>query len=346
MMRLGRADWGTVATALAGLALLLGLPWVSGTYTLLQATLYAILSLYTLSLAYIWGHGGIMCFGQAAFFGAGAYTFAVTAINLGDSTLALLLSIAIPALFAAALGYFMFYGRIGDVYIGIMTLLTTLIFSQVMSQTAGPRFAVGSVLLGGFNGIPSVPSVNMPGNPQRYLEIDEFYRLVTGVVILVYVGLKLLKRSAFGRVTAAVRENETRATLLGYDVPLHKLLVFSIGGGIAGLAGALFASNQLFIDPNVFSLATAAQCLIWVLLGGVGTLVGPIIACCGLQFLTTWLAGANIANNSFVLGIVLMAVVLLLPSGLLPAAGNLFEWVSRRVAGTHDRLPWAVGEGG
>jgi branched-chain amino acid transport system permease protein len=337
MMRFARADRGTFATTIVGLALLLGLPWVAGMYTLLQATLYAILSLYTLSLAYIWGYGGIMCFGQAAFFGAGAYTFAVTAINLGDSTFALLLSIAIPALFAAALGYFMFYGRIGDVYMGIMTLLTTLICLQVMSQTAGPRFAIGNVLLGGFNGIPSVPSVNLPGDPQHYLQVDEFYRLVTGAVILIYLGLKLLKHSSFGRVTAAVRENEARAALLGYDVPLHKLLVFAIGGGVAGLAGAFFAANQLFIDPNVFSLATAAQCLIWVLLGGVGTLVGPIIACCGLQFLTTWLAGANIANNSFVLGIVLMAVVLLLPSGLLPATRNLFEWLSRSVAGTSQQ---------
>jgi branched-chain amino acid transport system permease protein len=346
MKRLMRLDWGTMTGAIAGLALLLALPWIAGMYTILQATLYAILSLYALSLAYIWGYGGIMCFGQAAFFGAGAYTFAVAAINLGDSTLPLVLAIAIPALFAAALGYFMFYGRIGDVYMGIMTLLTTLICSQVMSQTAGPSFAIGNVLLGGFNGIPSVPSINMPGNSQRSLEVNELYRLITGAVILVYIGLKLLKRSSFGRVTAAVRENETRAALLGYDVPRHKLLVFSIGGGIAGLAGAFFASNQLFIDPNVFSLASAAQCLIWVLLGGVGTLVGPIIACCGLQFLTTWLAGANIANNNFVLGAVLLAVVLVFPSGLLPAAGNLFDWLARRIRATRGRIPRTVGEGG
>jgi len=332
MKRWFLSGWGTVLAALLGLALLISLPFFASAYTLLQATLYAILSLYTLSLAYIWGYGGIMCFGQAAFFGAGAYTFAVAAINLGDTTLPLLLAVVISALFAAALGYFMFYGRLTDVYMGIVTLLTTLICSQVMSQTAGPNFTIGRVMLGGFNGIPSVPSINFPGHPDSNLDVDQFFQLTTGIVIVAYGLLKLLQRSAFGRITIAVRENESRAALLGYDVRRHKLIVFSIGGGIAGMAGAFFASNQLFIDPNVFNLAMAAQCVIWVMLGGVGTLIGPIVACCGLQFLTTWLSGANIANNSFVLGVVLMIIVLLLPSGLAPASLSTLERLSRRAS--------------
>jgi branched-chain amino acid transport system permease protein len=348
MRRLRGVERGTSIVVVLGLALLIGLPRVADTYAIRQATLLATLSLYTLSLAYIWGYGGIMCFGQAAFFGAGAYTFAVAAIDLGDSTIPLILSIIVPAMFAAALGYFMFYGRLSDVYMGIVTLLTTLICGEVMSQTAGPDFAIGQAMLGGFNGIPSVPSINVPGDPTASLETDETFQLVIGTVILVYFGLKTLQRTSFGRITAAVRENEARASLLGYDIRLHKVVVFSIGGGIAGLAGAFFASHQLFIDPNLFSLSMAAQCIIWVMLGGLGTLIGPIIACCGLQFLTTWLSSAAIANNSFILGIILINIVLLLPSGLLPGfRAWAVHWIGPAWSGEHQsrapaRLPPAL----
>ena len=93
-------------------------------------------------------------------------------------------------------------------------------------------------------------------------------------------------RSRFGRVVMAIRENELRAELLGYDVRLHKLGIFTLGGAMAGLAGVLFA-NCVFVSPTMFSLSYAAQVIIWVIVGGLGTLVGPVIGCILVQMLTT-----------------------------------------------------------
>ncbi len=87
-------------------------------FTLLSLTIYLVMALLALSLAFIWGFGGILCFGQAAFFGLGAYAYAIGVLNIGDSTWPVLLAIAVPALVAAAMGYFMFYGGISDVYLG------------------------------------------------------------------------------------------------------------------------------------------------------------------------------------------------------------------------------------
>lgn len=167
MKQLDKGLAGIAATALLGIAVLVCLPLVAGIFTLLQVTLYVILSLFALSLAYIWGFGGIFCFGQAAFFGAGAYAFAVASINFGDTTHGLLLAPVVAGAFAAVLGYFMFYGRLNDMYMGIVTMLVTLICGQAMSQTGGAAFTIGKVRLGGFNGIPNVPALNFPGNPVR-----------------------------------------------------------------------------------------------------------------------------------------------------------------------------------
>ncbi len=112
-------------------------------FTLLQITLYAIFGILALSLAFIWGYGGILCFGHSAFFGLGAYAYAVAVINIGDSTAPALIAIALPALLAAALGYFMFYARISDVYVGVITLTVTLIFYNVINSTAGPQYHIG-----------------------------------------------------------------------------------------------------------------------------------------------------------------------------------------------------------
>jgi len=120
-------------------------------------------------------------------------------------------------------------------------------------------------------------------------------------------------------VVVAVRENETRCELLGYDVRLHKLLIFSLGGAIAGLAGSLFANWGAFVSPNVFSLTTTSQIIIWVIVGGLGTLVGPIIGCVLMQYLATELGTQQLANTSLIFGIIFLAFVLLVPRGIVPS---------------------------
>lgn len=322
--RLNTVHASLVAVTLALAAIVL-VPMVYNEYEILQMMIFVILALLALSLAFIWGFGGILSFGHAVFFGLGAYSYAIAAINFGETTSALLMALAVPAAFAALLGYFMFYGRISDVYLGAITLTVTLIFFKVVNSTSGPQYKIGSAPLGGFNGIPSVPRLTIPFADIKLGTIPLF-SLSVALLALTYVGLRILIASDFGRIVLAVKENESRAELLGYDARLYKLLTFVIGGAIAGLAGCLYANWGSYTDPSVFALSQSVQVIIWVVVGGVGTLVGPVIGCFFVQWLTSYLTTVNVVNKDVILGTILALVVLLLPKGLVP---SLRAWLSR-----------------
>jgi branched-chain amino acid transport system permease protein len=135
---------------------------------------------------------------------------------------------------------------------------------------------------------------------------------------LTLLGLWWLMRKPFGRVLVAVRENELRTQLLGYDVRRHKLVAFVLGGAIAGLGGALYAAWGNFINPSVFSLSQAALVAIWVLVGGRRSLIGAFAGVILVQKLTSELGGSGGSATPIVLGGVMIAVVVLLPEGLVP----------------------------
>jgi ABC-type branched-subunit amino acid transport system permease subunit len=322
-----RGRLGIGFTAAAILAIAVGVPMVAEPFDLLQLTVFAAMCILALSLGVVWGYGGILCFGQSAFYGLGAYGYAVTAVNLGESTVAVVVAVVLAGAFAALLGYFMFYGRLSDVYLGVITLSVTLIFFNLVNSTAGDAYRIGKARLNGFNGMPSLPTLNVPGDPGRLLDPTETFYLVMALLILVYLGLHALLATRFGRVVVAIRENETRCELLGYDVRLHKLLIFTVGGAIAGLAGALFANWGAFVSPNVFSLVMTSQIIIWVIVGGLGTLVGPIIGCVIMQYLATRLGTQQLANTSLIFGAIFLAFVLLVPRGLVPS----LAWLGSRL---------------
>ena len=208
---------GLALVAVVGLAVLVLVPRLFDLDVVLNVTVYMIMAVLALSLALVWGFGGILCFGQSAFFGLGAYTYAIAMINIGESTAPLILAILVPAAFAALLGYFMFYGRISDVYLGVITLTVTLILFNSINSTAGPEFHIGSAKLGGFNGIPGIPSLNVPFFKDWQIDLEGMFYLSTASLILTYFGLRALLASRFGRTIVGIRENEQRAQLLGYD---------------------------------------------------------------------------------------------------------------------------------
>jgi branched-chain amino acid transport system permease protein len=323
-----RPNWGLVAVGVLGLALMIGLPIVLDLFELLQITLYAIFGILALSLAFIWGYGGILCFGHSAFFGLGAYTYAVAVINTGESTGPLLLAMLLPAALAAALGYFMFYARISDIYVGVITLTLTLIFYNCINSTAGPAYHIGDALLGGFNGMPNIPSLNIPFLPDDTLEPLGMFLLCGGLLLVVYFALHGLLVTRFGRVLVAIRENEQRVEFLGYDARLHKLVAFSIGGALAGLAGCLYVAWGNYVSPPVFSVVQSAQMIIWLMVGGVGTLLGPVIGAVAISWLTVKIGTQQLVNASVVLGAVLLVFVLLVPRGVAPmVTERLVPWL-------------------
>jgi branched-chain amino acid transport system permease protein len=316
------------ACALAAWAAVWATGWVD-LFQLMQLTVFAAMAVLALSLAFIWGYGGILCFGQTSFFGLGAYAYAVAAINFGDSTPAILLAVLIPVMFAAALGYFMIYGGISDVYLGVITLTVSLILFNLVNSTAGDAYRIGSAALGGFNGMPAVPTFNWPGDPSYILSPEEGWIATALTLIAVYLGLRLLIASSFGRIVIAIRENETRAALLGYDVRVYKLLTFMIGGAVAGLAGALYVNWGAFVSPTIFALALSAQIIIWVIVGGLGTLIGPVIGCLVVQWMVTEIGTQQRFNANLVLGAILIGFVLLVPKGLAP---TLRDWIAPRLS--------------
>jgi ABC-type branched-subunit amino acid transport system permease subunit len=323
---------GLFAFGVLGLLAMFALPVVLETFTLLELTVYVIMSILALSLAFIWGFGGILCFGQAAFFGIGAYTYAIASLNFGESTGAVLLAVAVPALFALALGSFMFYARISDVYLGVITLTVSLILFNLVNSTSGDQYRIGSAPLGGFNGIPSIPTLNVPFMPASPLDPTQIFQVCVAALMLVYFGLRALLASHFGHVVVGIRENERRAELLGYDTRRYKLGAFVVGGAIAGLAGCLFANWGAFVSPTVFGLAQSAQIIIWIIVGGLGTLIGPIVGCFLIQWLTAWLGALNVINSNLVLGAVLVVFVLVVPKGLVPTLADLATRRARRAA--------------
>ncbi|MDS9469651.1 branched-chain amino acid ABC transporter permease [Paracoccus sp. MBLB3053] len=309
---------GMAAMILAAAWALIVVPSGGDMTLILSGSIYCAFAILALSLALIWGFSGILSFGQTAFFGIGGYAYAVLALNIGDTTAAALLAILVAAAVAAAIGYFMFWGRLGDVYLGVITLVLSLILYRFINQTSGSEWKIGKAPLGGFNGIPSTPILtDLQGAP---LWPEQIYVLCVLALILSYVICRLLLATGFGRVVVALRENELRAELLGYDTRLYKLGAFCISGGLAGLAGVLFA-NCVFVSPNMFSLATSSQLLVWVIVGGLGTLAGPVIACFLLLAFSNWLGTLNAGawlDPNLVMGLVLTLFVLVLPKGILP----------------------------
>ncbi len=298
------------------------LPFFISTNTLTVLIVYGMLGL---SLGLIWGFGGILCFGQAAFFGLGAYTYAIAAVNIGESSVPMILAILVPALFAALLGAMMFYGRLTDVYLGVVTLVVTLILFKYVNSTAGPEYVIGKARLGGFNGIPGFPILNVPGFPDAYIWGDSYFYVCAILLALVFVLVTAILRSSFGRIAIGIRENETRMSLLGYNVAARKTAMFTIGAAIAGLAGALFANWAEIVTPNLFSLSQTAEIIIWCIVGGLGTRLGPILGAASLSYIKFLLGQQTIIDNTLIAGLILIVFVIFLPKGLVPALAGLWR---------------------
>lgn len=322
------------AIVIIGIIFLFAAPNVFQLFTIINMTTAIAFAILALSLGLIWGYGGILCFGQTAFFGLGAYAYTIAAINFGGSTWAILVAILVAMLVAAVLGYFVFYGRVSDVYLAVITLTVTLILYSLMRRTSGPEYKIGKSLLGGFNGITS-PPLNMPWDASQILFPEHVFYVAMAALILAYAGSAWLIQTHFGRVSVAIRENELRSELLGYDIRFYKLALFTVGGGIAAVGGIVFCNGVGRVTPDVFNLYNTALTIIWVIVGGRGTLVGPVLGAFALFYLTSSLGTQTVLNNNLVLGVILIVFVLVVPRGIVPTI--IGWWDNRRALRTSRR---------
>lgn len=318
------SPWAGVVWPALALAVVVALSPLMSTSFQLKWTLWLSFAILALSLDFLWGVAGIFSFGQNAFFGLGAYGFAVAAINLfpesGETLSALLIGASVAASSAVVIGYVTFYGRVGDVYLAIVTLSVTLILYMVMSSTAGPEYTIGAAQLGGFNGMPSVPGVAL-GDGELSMRAQFLFAVTLTAALFALTAV--LVRGRFGRILAGIRENEARMELLGYDVRRYKLGAFVVAAAIAGLGGGLFAAWGTFVNPAVFNLTQAAMVAIWVMVGGRGTLSGALVGVAAVQWMADAADKIVAQQTPLVLGIVMVLVVLVFPGGIVPALGAL-----------------------
>jgi ABC-type branched-subunit amino acid transport system permease subunit len=329
----GRAFWTVFAIVLAAAC---AYPLVADGYTVGNTAYFFVWVFIALSLCLIWGYGGSLSFGQTAFFGIAGYGYGILTINFGSAhgftLIALLLAIAIAALFALMLGYFMFFGRIAGVFLGIVTLAVTLMFERFMAQTAGPEWHIGAARLNGFNGMSAMPPITIPWFGEDIVLFADIglYYFVLGLLVLVYLGLRILMNSAFGNVIVAIRENPERAEMLGYDIRKYQLITFMIGAALAGLSGVLYTAWGQYITPSSMGMTAAALPLIWVAVGGrsdlTSTVIGTLVVLSGFQALTIY--GSQYAL--VFMGVLLVLTVLIAPNGLVLAVMNLLSRLATR----------------
>ncbi len=254
-------------------------PVVGNSYVLTIACRIVIYAILAISLDVIVGYGGLVSFGHAAFFGVGAYAIGALAFSgVSSGFIAFPVAIASAAIVAAVVGAFALRTR------GAYFIMLTLAFAQMLYY-----LAVGQQLFGGDDGI-GLPQPNefagrvLLGNP-IHLYIICIIALVITIVIV-----QRLVHSRFGLVLRACRQNETRLLAIGIPTYQYNLIAFTIAGAIAGLAGALIANLEAYISPNYFSWNISGLLIMMLVIGGVGTVYGPILgaaAYIGLQLLLT-----------------------------------------------------------
>ena len=314
----GMGFWsGFVVVVVAAAAL----PVFVEAFAITNLTYFLLWVFMALGLSLIWGYAGILSFGQTAFFGLAGYTYGVVSTNLGDTGLwtwfALGVSLITPIFLALILGYFMFYGGVRDVFIGIVTLSVTLVFETFMAQTAGPEWTIGSARLNGFNGMSNMPPLMLHiGETDLMFDGPAFFWLVLALLVLVYLGLRVLLNSRFGNVLVAIRENPDRAEMLGYNIRAYQLVVFVIGSVLAGMSGVLYTLWGSYITPSSMGLTAAALPIVWVAAGGRKDITATLLATILLTWLSQQLAVKGSQYALIWMGVILLFVVMFAPEGM------------------------------
>ena len=320
------------------------LPLIVGNF---QVSLLSKLLLYgslAISLDLVWGFTGILSFAHGVFFTLGGYAMAYYlklnlsaegnnyGINLPDFMvwngleklpwfiaplkyfpIAAIAMVLVPAAFAYLIGWFIFRSKVSGVYITIITLaissaLTTFFISQ-------------QAYTGGTNGITDVSKLSILGVD---IPLNGLYWMILLFTTLVLVGSWWLTQSNFGLILRSIKENENRISYLGYDVASFKIFIWTLSAGIAGIAGGLFVPLNRFISPVYLAVAFGTQVVIWVAIGGRGTLVGPLIAAILLGQIQN--SAERVTQDwQLVVGVLLLIVVLFIPDGLVGSVTKLFN---------------------
>lgn len=318
------------------------LPFVMGDFQVSLMSKLLLFGALAISLDLVWGFTGILSFAHGVFFTLGGYAMAYyLKLNLSSASntyggelpdfmvwnglealpwfiaplkyfpVAVFAMIAVPAALAYITGAFIFRSKVSGVYITIITLaiasaLTTFFISQ-------------QAYTGGTNGITDVSRLSLFGVDIPLIGI---YFIILAYTIGVLVVSWWLTQSNFGLILRSINENENRISFLGYDVAQFKIFVWTLSAAMAGIAGGLFVPLNRFISPVYLAVAFGTQIVIWVAIGGRGTLVGPLFAAILLGQVQNY-AEKVTQDWQLVIGVLLLVVVLFIPNGLMSLVPSL-----------------------
>ena len=343
----GYGYWVTLAIMAA---VLIAAPLFLSDFRLSLVGKFLTFAILAISLDLIWGYAGMLSLGHGVFFGIGGYAMAMylkmesSKGGLPDfmfwsgleklpvfwepfrfAWFAIPMTFVLPALLAGGLGYLVFRSRITGVYFAIITQALAMIMSLL--------FIGQQAYTGGTNGITNYSTIFgfllvSPGT-QTVL-----YYVTVAVLIGVFMLSYAIVSSRFGRLLVAMRDDEVRVRFIGYNPAVLKTIVFALSGGIAGIAGALFAPQVGIISPAMMGIVPSIEIAVWVALGGRGTLFGAVIGALVVNSAKSGLSESFPEIWQYFLGALFIGAVLLFPTGIVGLAqsilGRLRAFIAQR----------------
>ncbi|WP_349358164.1 urea ABC transporter permease subunit UrtC [Stappia sp.] len=326
------------------------------TYAVTLMGKYLTYALLALALDLVWGYCGILSLGHAAFFALGGYAMGMYLMRqigsrgvYGDPLLpdfmvflnwdalpwywtgfdlfpfALLMALVVPGVLAFVFGWFAFRSRVTGVYLSIIT--------QAMTFALMLAFFRNDMGFGGNNGLTDFKDLlgfDLQADATRAGLFAASALTLAGALLLAIA----LTSSKLGQVLIAVRDAESRTRFIGYRVEHYKLFVWTLSAMMAGLAGALYVPQVGIINPGEFAPANSIEAVIWVAVGGRGTLIGPILGAGLVNFAKSWFTAALPEFWLFALGGLFVVVTLFLPKGIVGLAVSLKARATRKPART------------
>ena len=292
-------------------------PGIIPEYYLMIGIEAIIMAVFAMSLDLIMGYAGIASFGHAAFFGIGGYSLGMTIMHVIPSIWAgLIIAAVISAGFAFLVGIVSIRTR--GIYFAILTLLFGELIYRIVFHTPA---------LGGSDGLVGLP---MPDLSFLFFKIDmkntrNFFYFTATFAYISYLLCRRVIKSPFGRVLIAMNDNENRVPFLGFNTQIYKIIAFVIAGAMAGLSGAIFSLFRSFADVSQFHFLLSGKVIIMVLLGGLGTLIGPMA---GAIFLTIYetIASTYLESYHLITGAVFILAVIFLPKGIWGLLNREEKW--------------------
>ncbi len=312
---------------------------------------YLAYALLAVALDLVWGYCGILSLGHGAFFALGGYAMGLYLMRqvgprgvyahpvLPDFMVflnwkelpwywlgfdwfpfAAVMVLLVPGLLAFVFGWFAFRSRVTGVYLSIIT--------QAMTFALMLAFFRNDMGFGGNNGLTDFKDI-LGFNVQAQGTRAALFAATAAALALGYLIARFMTASAFGKVLIAIRDAEPRTRFLGYRVERYKLVAFTVSAMMAGVAGALYVPQVGIINPSEFAPANSIEAVIWVAVGGRGTLVGAALGAVLVNFAKTTLTGALPEVWLFALGALFILVTLFLPRGIV---GTVIGWTGRRAA--------------